>query len=67
MATALKHKQRSSHKYQQEQRSLASNVSNMVRTATTQKVLKEAQMTFGQKMSSYFVERKGINNGKYSS
>ena len=46
MATALKHKQRSSRKYQQEQRSLANNVNNMIRTAATQKMLKESQMTF---------------------
>ena len=59
MATALKHKQRSSRKYQQEQRSLANNVSNMVRTATTQKVLKESQMTFGQKMMQLLRGKKG--------
>ena len=44
MATALKHKQRSSRKYQQEQRSLANNVGNMIRTAATQKMLKESQI-----------------------
>ena len=59
MATALKHKQRSSRKYQQEQRSLANNVGNMVRNAASQKMLKEAQMTFGQRLMQLFHGKKG--------
>lgn len=59
MATALKHKQRSSRKYQQEQRSLANNVGNMIRTAATQKMLKESQMTFGQILMQAFCGKKG--------
>lgn len=59
MATALKHKQRSSRKYQQDQRSLANNVTNMIRTAATQKMLKESQMTFGQRLMQAFCGKKG--------
>lgn len=59
MATALKHKQRSSRKYQQDQRSLANNVNNMIRTAATQKMLKESQMTFGQRLMQAFCGKKG--------
>lgn len=59
MATALKHSQRSSRKYQQEQRSLANNVGNMIRTAATQKMLKESQMTFGQSLMQLFHGKKG--------
>lgn len=59
MATALKHKQRSNRKYQQEQRSLANNVTNMIRTAATQKMLKESQMTFGQRLMQAFCGKKG--------
>ena len=59
MATALKHKQRSSRKYQQEERSLANNVTNMIRTAATQKMLKESQMTFGQRLMQAFCGKKG--------
>ena len=59
MATALKHKQRSSRKYQQEQRSLANNVNNMIRTAATQNMLKESQKTFGQRLMQAFCGKKG--------
>ena len=59
MATALKHKQRSSRKYQQDQRSLANNVTNMIRTAATQKMLKESQMTFWQRLMQAFCGKKG--------
>lgn len=59
MATALKHKQRSSRKHQQEERSLANNVNNMIRTAATQKMLKESQMTFGQRLMQAFCGKKG--------
>lgn len=59
MATALKHKRRSSRKYQQEQRSLANNVNNMIRTAAIQKMLKESQMTFGQRLMQAFCGKKG--------
>lgn len=58
MATALKHKQRSSRKYQQEQRYLASHVSNMVFNAASKK-LNEAQMTFGQRLIQLFHGKKG--------
>ncbi len=59
MATALKHKQRSSRKYQQDQRSLANNVTNMIRTAATQRMLKDSQMTFGQMMMQLLRGKKG--------
>ena len=59
MATALKHKQRSSRKYQQDQRSLAINVTNMIRTAATQRMLKDSQMTFGQMMMQLLRGKKG--------
>lgn len=59
MATAFKHKQRSRRKYQQDQRSLANNVNNMIRTAATQKMLKESQMTFGQRLMQAFCGKKG--------
>ena len=59
MATALKHKQRSSRKYQQEQRSLANNVGNMIRNAASQKMLNDAQMSFGQSLMQLFHGQKG--------
>ncbi len=59
MATALKHKQRSSRKYQQEQRSLANNVGNMIRNAASQKMLNDAQMSFGQSLMQLFHGKKG--------
>ena len=59
MATALKHKQRSSRKYQQEQRSLANNVGNMIRNAASQKMLIDAQMSFGQSLMQLFHGKKG--------
>ena len=59
MATALKHSQRSSRKYQQEQRSLANNVGNMIRNAVSQKMLNDAQMTFGQRLMQLFHGKKG--------
>ena len=59
MATALKHKQRSSRKYQQEQRSLANNVGNMIRNAVSQKMLNDAQMTFGQRLMQALCGKKG--------
>lgn len=59
MATALKHKQRSSRKYQQEQRSLANNVNNMIRNAASQKMLNDAQMSFGQSLMQLFHGKKG--------
>ena len=59
MATALKHKQRSSRKYQLELRCLAIYVGNMIRTAATQKMLKESQMTFGQSLMQLFHGKKG--------
>ena len=61
MATALKHKQRSSRKYQQEQKKLANNVVNMIRNATSQKMLKESRMTFGQRLMQLFHGKKGDN------
>ena len=59
MATALKHKQRSNRKYQQEQRSLENNVGNMIRNAASKKMLNEAQMTFGQRLMQLFHGKKG--------
>ena len=59
MATALKHKQRSSRKYQQEQKSLANNVGNMIRNAASQKMLKASQMTFGRRLMQAFCGKKG--------
>lgn len=59
MATALKHKQRSSRKYQQEQRCLESHVSNMVFNAASKKMLNESQMTFGQRLMQLFHGKKG--------
>lgn len=59
MATTLKHKQRSSRKYQQEQRSLANNVGNMIRNAASQKMLNDAQMSFGQRLMQAFCGKKG--------
>ena len=61
MATALKHKQRSSRKYQQEQKKLTNNVVNMIRNAASQKMLKESRMTFGQKMMQLLRGKKGDN------